>query len=40
VVCCSVAILNESMDMWKFGPETLFSVPLDLCALYLSYNPF
>jgi len=24
LVCCSVAILNERMDMWKFGPETLF----------------
>ena len=39
-MCCCVAILNERMDMWQFGPERLFSVPSDFCALYLSYKPF
>lgn len=38
-MCCSVAIVNERMDMWKFGPERLFSVPLVICAVYFSYIP-
>ena len=43
-MCCSVAIVNERMDLRmdlrEFGPERLFLVRLVICALYLSYNPF